>query len=314
VHGAVTPSNLVLVAGGVELLPAAEGRGEAITPYTAPEVVQGRPADAKSDIFGFGAILFEMMTGRRAFDGDSRVALAANLTEMPTPASGSPTVDRLVGPCLNKNPDARSPRMQKVMMELKLLMVAVRRADLRAGPVPRRDTAVDSGAVRGEMQQLEARLVARLQVHENNASEMNRSAKEAMSSLRMQVAATKSELAASHHQALERKGGGLDDAARDSIFSRVDRGFEVLNARIEQIERTVEEMRRHSSQFENNIAADLVDIERSMKAQSASIESSRTAMSQTDDLVERVVEALESLQTAVLDQGEGGERPSFAVN
>src|SRR5450756_5961 len=46
VHGAVTPSNLVLAAGGVELLPASERSGEAITPYTAPEAVQGRPAGA----------------------------------------------------------------------------------------------------------------------------------------------------------------------------------------------------------------------------------------------------------------------------
>ena len=94
----------------------------------------------------------------------------------------------------------------------------------------------------------------------------------------------------------------------------MDRGFEVLNARMVQMERTVEEMRRHVSQFEHSVAADLVDIEQSIKVQSAAIESSRTAMSQTDDLVERVVEALESLQTTVLEQDEGDERSSFAVN
>jgi methyl-accepting chemotaxis protein len=81
-----------------------------------------------------------------------------------------------------------------------------------------------------------------------------------------------------------------------------------------QIERTVEEMRRHASQFEHNIAADLVDIEQSLNEQSASIESTRTATSQTDDLVERVVEALESLQTAIQDADEGGERSNLAVN
>jgi hypothetical protein len=62
------------------------------------------------------------------------------------------------------------------------------------------------------------------------------------------------------------------------------------------------------------VAADLVDIEQSIKLQSVAIESAHTAMSQTDDLVERVVEVLESLQTTVLDQGEGGERSSMAVN
>ena len=89
-HGAVTPSNVLLAPAGVELLPAAEGSAGAITPYTAPEVVQGRPADQRSDIFSLGTILFEMLTGRRAFEGESRVILAANLTNAPTPSSGSP--------------------------------------------------------------------------------------------------------------------------------------------------------------------------------------------------------------------------------
>ncbi len=386
-HGAVTPSNLVLVAGGVELLPAPEGSSGAITPYTAPEVVQGRAADARSDVFGFGAILFEMITGRRAFEGDSRITLAANLQETPAPASGSPTVDRLVGPCLNKNPEARSQRMQKIMMELKLLSVAMRRSDAGAPVAPRRDAAADTaairaelqqiearmearlrdqetsvaemhrsanaadaaavqaemqqiearmgarlrdqetsvtemlrsasaadGAVRAEMQQMEARMEARQRSQETSTSEINRLANEGLSSLKLLVAAMQSELAANHQQAMERTGGALDEAATEAIFARVDRGFEVLNARIAGIERTVEEIRRHSAQFENNIAADLVDLEQNVKTQGTSIESARTAMSQTDDLVERVVEALESLQTAVLDQAEAGDRSSLAVN
>ena len=385
-HGAVTPSNLVVVAGGVELLPPPEGSSGAITPYTAPEVVQGRAADARSDVFGFGAILFEMITGRRAFEGDSRITLAANLLETPAPASGSPTVDRLVGPCLNKNPEARRQRMQKIMMELKLLSVAMRRSEADAAAAPRRDAAADTAAiraevqqlearmdarlrdqetsvtemhrsasaadtaavlaemqqmearmdarlrdqetgltemqrsanaadaaaVRAEMQQMEARIEARLRSQETSASEMNRSANEGLSSLKLLVAAMQSELAANHQQAMER-AGGLDEAATEAIFARVDRGFEVLNAQVAGIERTVEEIRRHSSQFENNIAADLLDLEQTIKAQGTSIESARTAMSQTDDLVERVVEALESLQTAMLDQAEAGDRSNLAV-
>jgi hypothetical protein len=83
---------------------------------------------------------------------------------------------------------------------------------------------------------------------------------------------------------------------------------------MEQIERTVEAMRRHASGLEYRVAADLVDIEQSLKVESAAIESSPTAMSQTDDLVERVVEVLESLQTTVLEQTESDERSIFAVN
>ena len=69
-----------------------------------------------------------------------------------------------------------------------------------------------------------------------------------------------------------------------------------------------------ASQFEHHIAADLMDIEQYLKGQSAAIESARTAMSQTHDLVERVVEALESVQAAMLDPDEGGEPGNLAVH
>jgi hypothetical protein len=314
VCGTVTPSNLALSAAGLELLPAPEGSARAITPYTAPEVVQGRPADARSDIFGFGAILFEMFTGRQAFDGETRTALANNLAKAPTPASGSPAVDRLLRKCLAKNPEMRSPRMQKIIMELKLLGVAVRRPGPDLGVQPAPEPAADFEAARPEMLHLESRLAARLQLHEKTIAEMHRSANEAVSSLRLKVAAMTGELASRRTNPLDSTGRGLDDAASGEILSRIDQGFEALNARVEQIERTVEEMRRHVSRFEHNIAADLVDIEQNLKAQVSSIESARTAMSQTDDLVERVVEALESLQTTVLDHEEGGERSNLLIN
>jgi serine/threonine protein kinase len=228
-HGAVTPSNVALLADGLELLPGRQGSAGAITAYTAPEVVQGDAADMRSDIFGLGAILFEMFTGRRAFDGESRAALMASLTKSPAPATGTPALDRVVGSCLTKDPDARASRMRMILMELKLLTVPARR-DL-------------ANRLDGDIQ-----------------------------------------------------------------------GFEALNARIGQIERAVEEIRRHLAHFEHSVAADLVDIERSMKAQATAIDSSQTAMSQTDDLVERVVEALESLETTVLNRGEGAKRSTPAVN
>jgi hypothetical protein len=313
VHGAVTPSNLEFGAAGLELSPAPEGAVREITPYTAPEVVQGRPAEARSDIFGFGAILFEMFTGRQAFEGETRAALAANLCKAPTPGSGSPGVDRLLRKCLAKNPEMRSPRMQKIILELKLLSVSVRWTDPVSGAPVARGGATDSAAAHTDMQQLEARLAARLQVHERTIAEMHRAANEAVSSLRLKVAAMNSELAGTHQRGGKGSGAGLDDAAGGTILARVDRGFEVLDARMSQMERAVEEMRRHASQFEHNMAADLVDIEQNLKVQMAAVESARTAMAQTDDLVERVVEALESMQTAMLEPDEG-ERSNLVAH
>jgi hypothetical protein len=140
VHGAVTPANLALTSGCVELLPAAGGSIRAITPYTAPEVVQGGAPDARSDIFGFGAILFEMLTGRRAVSGETRHT---------SPATGNAAFDRLLGPCLHRNPDTRIAGMPKVMMELKLLCAAARRAATGVGGSVERETA--NGAIQARI-------------------------------------------------------------------------------------------------------------------------------------------------------------------
>ncbi len=81
--------------------------------YASPEQAQGKPVDARTDIFSFGAVLYEMVTGRRAFDGDSPVSvLSAILTGTP-PAAGTlrqgvPTdLDDILERCLAKDPERR---------------------------------------------------------------------------------------------------------------------------------------------------------------------------------------------------------------
>jgi hypothetical protein len=315
-HGSVTPDHLILKGAGLELEPAEEATSGNITPYTAPELLLGRAPDARSDIFSFGAILFEMVTGHRAFEGEGRATVAANIANAPTPTSGSPALDRLVAPCLVKNPAERTSRMQKIMMELKLLTVAVRRAETAA---PKRET-VDPAAVRIEMQELEARIEARLasqfQAQERLLSEMQRSAAAAVSAIKGELSALGAELAAAHERAAAATPAEtLIAEAGERILARVDRGFEAVSEHVAGIEQTIEDIRHHHQQFEHSMSADLAQVDQNFKVQSAAIEAARTAMAQTDDLVERVVEALESLQTAVLDAGDtGSDHASFAVN
>jgi serine/threonine protein kinase len=65
-----------------------EGTIVGTTAYMSPEQAQGKPVDARSDIFSFGAVLYEMVTGRRAFRGDSKLSiLSAILKDEPEPAS-----------------------------------------------------------------------------------------------------------------------------------------------------------------------------------------------------------------------------------
>ena len=81
--------------------------------YMSPEQVRGKPVDYRSDIFSFGAILYEMLSGQRAFRGDSVAdTMAAILKEEPPDLSNlnrtvSPALERVVGHCLEKSPERR---------------------------------------------------------------------------------------------------------------------------------------------------------------------------------------------------------------
>ena len=95
--------------------------------YMAPEQIAGGTADARSDIFALGTVLFEMATGRRAFAGDSRVALAAAILHGEPPALASmrsdapPLLDRLIRVCVAKEPDERWQSAHDVAVQLALL-------------------------------------------------------------------------------------------------------------------------------------------------------------------------------------------------
>src|SRR5258706_12976317 len=81
--------------------------------YMSPEQVKGRPADARSDIFSFGAVLYEMLTGRRAFQRETAAeTMTAILREDPPEPSATgvqlaPALERIVRHCLEKEPDER---------------------------------------------------------------------------------------------------------------------------------------------------------------------------------------------------------------
>ena len=81
--------------------------------YMSPEQVRGQATDQRSDIFSFGAILYEMLTGRRAFEGESMVELMHAILKDDVPELGDldtripPSLDKLMRRCLEKKPDHR---------------------------------------------------------------------------------------------------------------------------------------------------------------------------------------------------------------
>ncbi len=108
--------------------------------YMAPEQLEGREADARSDIFSFGALLYELITGRAVFRGASRASIigAIMAAEPPPMSSIQPlapaALDRLVRECLAKDPDQRRQTAHDVLLDLKWIAESLS----AAAPVARR--------------------------------------------------------------------------------------------------------------------------------------------------------------------------------
>jgi serine/threonine protein kinase len=87
--------------------------------YMSPEQAQGRPADARSDIFSFGLVLYEMLSGERAFSGGSQLAVMNAIVERdPPPLRASPSLERIVKQCLRKQPSDRYQTMPEIRTAL----------------------------------------------------------------------------------------------------------------------------------------------------------------------------------------------------
>ena len=98
--------------------------------YMAPEQLEGREVDARTDIFAFGGVVYEMATGKRAFTGKSQASLiGAILKDNPPPISSiqpmaPPALDRVVRKCLAKDPDERWQSAHDLMDELRWIAEA----------------------------------------------------------------------------------------------------------------------------------------------------------------------------------------------
>src|SRR5262249_25168698 len=111
---------------GVAAIATQTARGVVLgtTAYMSPEQAEARPVDARSDVFSFGVMLYEMAAGQRPFGGNSRAAvIAAVLHEAPRPIAEArpglpPELARLIMRCLNKDPERRAQSMADLRVAL----------------------------------------------------------------------------------------------------------------------------------------------------------------------------------------------------
>jgi eukaryotic-like serine/threonine-protein kinase len=139
VHRDIKPANVMLTAVGVKVLDfgiaTRMGTSDAPSvmatpPYASPEQLTGHPVDARTDIFSFGAVAYEMITGRRAFQGDTPAALVASVRQdepLPlrdlVPAVPEPLA-RTLSRCLAKAPDERWQTANDLLFEWRSLATA----------------------------------------------------------------------------------------------------------------------------------------------------------------------------------------------
>ena len=133
----------------------AEGVVMGTAPYMSPEQLEGREVDLRTDIFSLGVVLYEMATGRRPFEGGSRIALASSiLKDSPAPVTAVRTelprhLGRIIQHCLEKDPEHRLQSAKDVRNELRSLRKELETGEITAAGAqlePSRGVSTPAGA------------------------------------------------------------------------------------------------------------------------------------------------------------------------
>lgn len=244
VCGCLDPDHIVWNKNGVKLVQNGAG---GLTPYLSPEQVRGETPDARSDVFAFGAIVYELLSGRKAFPARDPEELKKEILDRsPAPLGGVPDeISVLLGRCLEKRREDRWQRMNSVVIELKLASATARQA--------------------------------------HSAAEW----KDRVANLRSQIAGQDGRLTA--HQ-----------SAQESVDAELRQSIRRLEEKLEQQASEIAGIHQTLAAIQESIAG----LQKGAQLHTRAIEGLEAAASQTDEVVEHVVEAFGMVHKSMVERGE----------
>jgi Tol biopolymer transport system component len=166
VHGALSPHSVMLTSNGARVLEPPEQADPRDARYRSPEQVRGEPADARSDVFAFGVLLYEMVADKPAFAGEGGELDRAILESAPAALLARDSIpaamEGVIAGCLEKDRSRRRQRIQNAVTELKLAArtlpaiselktLHLKRAASRSAPPARRRFGVWRGLLAAAM-------------------------------------------------------------------------------------------------------------------------------------------------------------------
>jgi serine/threonine protein kinase len=198
--------------------------------YLAPEQVSGETADARSDIFAFGAIVYQLLSGRRAFPANDPEELKKQILELSPPAiDGIPEgLVSLLRGCLEKNRDLRWQRMHPILIDLKLANTSVRQSHLTS------DWREKVVSLRSQVEDQDRRHAAQQALQASMADELRQSIQrmeESLAAIHESIAGLQKS-AQLHTKAIE----GLQVAASqtDEVVEHVVEAFGMMHRSMEE--------------------------------------------------------------------------------
>jgi serine/threonine protein kinase len=241
IYTGLHPDQILVNEQGLSLRGSGVG---GLTPYASPEQLLGENPDARSDIFAYGAVLYELLSGRRAFPADDPDELRRQILEdnPPQPENITDAVNAVLTRCLEKRPEQRWQRMSSVLIELKLAIAHDRHAQQVS------EWKLKMTSQRAQIAAIEERLAVYETLHQQTALDLRNSIQDLEGKAERQAA----DLADAH---------GAVSAVGENVTA----------------------------------------LQKTAQAFSRAIDSLQSAATQTDEVVEHVVDALGLMHKSILE-------------